>query len=184
MNRKEIKALRRPFVKELFKKNKFNLTMTVIAALLAAAANLVISWLIKEISDLIAGDCRYAYPTLLIVGGGAFALLISGWILDHFFLSRFRAKALKQYREYAFDRLMEKGILAFSGENTSLYISALSNDVNTVEQDFIGKLQGTIQVAVTFVGALVLMIYYSPLLTLISIWFLAFAHFRFRCFRQ
>ena len=171
MNKKESKALRRPFLKELFKNNKFNLVMTVIAALLAAAANLVISWLIKEISDLISGDCQYAYPTLLIVGGGAFALLILGWVLDHFFLSRFRAKAMKQYREYAFDRLMEKGIQAFSGESSSLYISALSNDVNTIERDFIGQLQTTIQVGVTFVGALVLMIWYSPLLTLISIGF-------------
>ena len=171
MDRKELKALRRPFLRELFKNNKFNLAMTVLAALLAAAANLVISWLIKEISDLISGDCKYTYPTLLVVGGGAFALLLLGWALDHFFLSRFRAKAMKQYREYAFDRLMEKGIQAFSGENTSLYISALSNDMNTIERDFIGQLQGTIQVGVTFVGALVLMIWYSPLLTLISIGF-------------
>ena len=93
------------------------------------------------------------------------------WIIDREFLSEFRAKAMKQYREYVFDRLMEKGIQAFSGENTSLYISALSNDVNTIEQDFIGKLQSTIQVGITFVGALGLMLWYSPLLTLISIGF-------------
>ena len=57
MNKKELRALRRPFIRELFRKNKFNLTLTVIAALLAAAANLVISWLIKAISDLISGVC-------------------------------------------------------------------------------------------------------------------------------
>ena len=171
MSKEELKALRRPFVRELFRKNKLNLAMTVAAALLASAANLVISWLIKEVSDLISGDCRYSFPTLLIAGGAAFALLLLGWVLDHCFLSRFRARAMKQYRKYAFDRLMEKGIQAFSGENTSLYISALSNDLNTIERDFLGELQGTIQVAVTFVGALVLMIWYSPLLTLISIGF-------------
>ncbi len=171
MDKKELKALRRPFVKELFRKNKWNLAITVIAALIVAGANLMISWLIKEIADLISGDCPYGFGTLLIVGAAAFGLLFVGWALDHFFLSEFRAKAMKQYREYAFDRLMEKGIQAFSGENTSLYISALSNDVNTIETDFIGKLQGTIQVAVTFVGALVMMILYSPLLTLIAIGF-------------
>ncbi|MBQ6077804.1 MAG: ABC transporter ATP-binding protein [Clostridia bacterium] len=171
MDKKELKALRRPFIKELFRKNKWNLAITVIAALIVAGANLMISWLIKEIADLISGDCPYGFGTLLIVGAAAFGLLFVGWVLDHFFLSEFRAKAMKQYREYAFDRLMEKGIQAFSGENTSLYISALSNDVNTIETDFIGKLQGTIQVAVTFVGALVMMILYSPLLTLIAIGF-------------
>ncbi|MBQ6053285.1 MAG: ABC transporter ATP-binding protein [Clostridia bacterium] len=171
MNKKEIKALRRPFLKELFRNNKFNLAMTVIAALLGAAAELVISWLIKEVADLISGECPYGFATLLIITGGAFALFGLGWILDRTFLSEFRAKAMKQYREYVFDRLMEKGIQAFSGEDSSLYISALSNDVNTIETDFIARLQSTIQVGIAFVGALGLMLWYSPLLTLIAIGF-------------
>ena len=171
MTKKEISALRRPFIRELFRSNKFNLAMTIIAALLGAAAELVISWLIKEIADLISGECPYGFGTLLIVTGGAFTLFILGWLLDRTFLSEFRAKAMKQYREYVFDRLMDKGIQVFSGENSSLYISALSNDVNTIETDFIGKLQSTIQVGVTFVGALGMMIWCSPLLTLIAIGF-------------
>ncbi len=181
MSKKEIQALRRPFLKELFRDNKFNLAMTVIAALLGAAAELVISWLIKEVADLISGECPYGFNTLLIVAGGAFALLGLGWILDRTFLSEFRAKAMKQYREYVFDRLMEKGIQAFSGENSSLYISALSNDVNTIETDFIGRLQSTIQVGIAFIGALVMMLWCSPLLTLIAIGF-SLAHHRLRGF--
>ena len=171
MTKKEIKALRRPFIRTLFRKNKFNLVMTVTASLLAAAANLVISWLIKEVSDLISGDSELSFRTLLFVAGIAFALLVLGWVLDRVFLSEFRSKAMKQYRDYVFDRLMGKGIQAFSAENSSLYISALSNDVNTIERDFIGQIQLTIQVAVTFIGALVLMILYSPLLTVIAIGF-------------
>ena len=43
MNKKELRALRRPFIKELFRKNRFNLVMTVLAAFLAGASELVIS---------------------------------------------------------------------------------------------------------------------------------------------
>ena len=171
MTKKELKALRRPFIRELFRKNKFNLVMTVIAAFLAAAGAIVISWLIKEVVDLIGGTSTYRFVTLLLIAAGGFMLIVFAWILDRFFLAEFRARAMKQYRKYAFDRLMEKGIQAFSGENTSLYISALSNDVNTIETDFIGRLQATIQVGLTFIGALGLMLWYSPLLTLISIGF-------------
>ena len=171
MTKQELKALRRPFIKELFRENKFNLVMTVLAALFGAAAELVISWLIKEVADLISGECPYSFGTLLIIAAGAFALFGLGWILDRAFLSQFRAKAMKQYRGYVFNRLMEKGIQAFSGENSSLYISALSNDVNTIETDFIGRLQSTIQVGIAFVGALGMMIWCSPLLTLIAIGF-------------
>ena len=165
------RAERRPFLKALFRGNRFNLAMTVLAALLGSAAELLISWLIKEVADLISGECPYGLGTLLTVAGGAFALFGLGWILDRTFLAEFRAKAMKQYREFVFDRLMEKGIQAFSGENSALYISALSNDVNTVETDFIGRLQSTVQVGVTFVGALGLMLWCSPLLTLIAIGF-------------
>ena len=86
MDKKELKALRRPFLKELFRKNKFSFALTLLASLLSAGANLVISWLIKEISDLISGDCKYRYSTLLIVGGAAFALL---FLVAIFILSLF-----------------------------------------------------------------------------------------------
>ena len=171
MTKKEAAALRRPFVHELFRRNKLNLAVTVFSAALCSGGALVISWLIKGVTDLISGAGDHTIGRLLIIAGIAFLLLVAGGVLDWVFLSRFRARAMKQYREYAFDRLMEKGIQAFSGENTSLYISALSNDVNTIERDFISPIQGTIQAAITFVGALVLMIWYSPLLTLIAIAF-------------
>ena len=171
MNKKELKALRRPFVKELFRKNKFNLVMTVIAALCAAASSLVISWTLKGISDLISGDTDISFRTLLLVAIVGFALMGLAWVLDCTFLSAFRAKAMRQYRKYAFDRLLEKGIQAFSGENSARYLSALSNDANAIEQDYVRMLQNVIQVAITFVGALGLMLWYSPLLTLIAIGF-------------
>ena len=171
MTKKEIKALRRPFVKQLFRKNRFNLMMTVIAAFLAASSELVISWTLKGISDLISGDTAVSFGTLLLVAGIGSAMILIAWVLDRTFLSQFRAKAMQQYRKYAFDRLLEKGIQAFSGENSAGYLSALSNDANTIEQDYIRMIQNTIQVGITFVGALGLMLWYSPLLTLIAIGF-------------
>lgn len=171
MSKKEIQALRRPFVKELFRNNKFNLVMTVLAAFLAAVSELVISWTIKGISDLISGDTTIRFGALLFIAGIGFALMLIAWVLDRTFLSAFRARAMQQYRKYAFDRLMEKGIQAFSGENSARYLSALSNDANIIEQDYVRMLQNTIQVGITFVGALGLMLWYSPLLTLIAIGF-------------
>ena len=171
MTKAELKALRRPFLRELFRKNKFNLFMTVLAAVLTAVAELVVSWLIKEVADLIAGESQFGFRTLLIVACASFGLFALAWVIDRIYLTRFRAKAMQQYRAYVFDRLMEKGIQAFSGENSSLYLSALSNDVNTIENDFLARLQNTVVIAVSFVGAFGLMIFYSPLLTLIAIGF-------------
>ena len=43
--------------------------------------------------------------------------------------------------------------------------------MNTIETDFIGRLQSTVQVGIAFIGALGLMLWCSPLLTLIAIGF-------------
>ena len=171
MPKKETRAMRRPFLRELFRKNKLSFSMTIFAAVLCAAASLVISWLVKAVPDMISGDCPYSFRTLLLIAAGGFALLLVGMAIDRVFLSRFRSKAMQQYRAYAFDRLLEKGIQAFSGENTSLYISALSNDVNTIERDFVNPLQGMVQTILSFLGALWLMLCFNPLLTVIAIGF-------------
>lgn len=167
----EIKTLRRPFIKELFRNNKFNLVMTVFVALLGSLISLGISWLIKQISDLISDECPYNLSTLLIVVVSTLLMALMAWVIETIFVSEFRSKSIKQYKEYVFSQLMKKGIQSFSKENSSLYISALSNDVNTIERDFIGQLQSIIQTAITFIGALFLMFWYSPLLTLVSIGF-------------
>ena len=145
--------------------------MTVLAALLTSASKLVISWTIKGISDLISGDADISFGTLIFVAASGFVLLILAWVLDRAFLPAFRARAMRQYRKYAFERLLEKGIQAFSGENSARYLSALSNDANTIEQDYLRMLQKVIEVGVTFVGALGIMLWYSPLLTLVAIGF-------------
>ncbi len=171
MKKEEIKSLRRPFIRQFFHKNKFNLFMTIIASFCSAGSEIIISWLIKEIVDLISGISAFTFSKLLAITAFGIGLMILAAVIDSVFLSRFRAKAMKQYREYVFNRLLEKGIQAFSAENSSVYLSALSNDINAIEQDFISRLQAVFETGIAFIGALGLMLWYSPLLTLISIIF-------------
>ncbi|MBQ1631249.1 MAG: hypothetical protein II049_00345, partial [Clostridia bacterium] len=85
MDKKELKALRRPFLKELFRKNKFSFALTLLASLLSAASSLMISWTLKGVSDLISGDGSIGFWTLLLVAGVGIALLILAWVLDRTF---------------------------------------------------------------------------------------------------
>ena len=171
MTKKQLKKLRRQFKHTLFHKNHFNLFMTLIASVLCSSASIMGSWLLKEVMDLVAGNSPFDLNTLLMITSACILLLLLGGVIDYCFLSRFRAKAMKQYRAFVFDKILQKGIQAFSKENTSLYISALSNDVNTIEQEYLRPLQTNIEAGLSFVGALALMLWYSPMLTLISIGF-------------
>lgn len=79
------------------------------------------------------------------------------------------AKAMEQYKNYVFEKISEKGVAAFQGENTNLYISALSNDCAKIETSYLPMMIGIVNQSLLFVATFVMMIYYSPILTGITI---------------
>ncbi len=166
-----------PLIRELFKKNKLNLVVTVIAALMGALGNIIVSWLIKEVIDFISGDSRYRLGIIIFVTIGGILIILASGILDYIFLPKFRANAMQQYRTFAFNQLLKKSIGATSAEGGSLYLSSLSNDVNIIEEKLIVPLQNVLQTGITFLAALALMLWYSPLLTLITLFFSVFPIF-------
>ena len=81
---------------------------------------------------------------------------------------RFIEKAMRQYKDFAFQKLTEKSISSFRAESTAAYLSALTNDAASIEADDLFQLLSVITKAVTFFGALAMMLWYSPLMTAIA----------------
>ena len=50
------REIRRPFVRQFYRKNKLNFVLAFAATVVMAFANLVISWLLQQIMDLMAGS--------------------------------------------------------------------------------------------------------------------------------
>ena len=84
-------------------------------------------------------------------------------------LPRFFTRAMGQYKDYAYSQLLKKNISTFSRESTSTYLSALSNDANSIEVNYLEKLFDLVMDAILCVGAFLMMLWYSPLLTLIAL---------------
>ena len=95
-------------------------------------------------------------------------LLIIFSVLEYMSKPHFMKKAIKQYKEYAFRHLMKKSIHTFQKETTATYISALTNDVSSIEANYLENQFRLISSTVLFVGALIMMLLYSPLLTLVA----------------
>ena len=169
MSKQQVKA--KQLHAQFFRKNKGNLTVAIFVALLNVAANLILSWLLKAMMDTVEGNAPY--PVLFLLGIG---ILLCGIVFlcgfgEYVFKTRFIAKATKQYREYAFSRLLKKRIQSFSKENTSTYLSVLSNDLNAINTQYLSKIPDLIFQVGVFVGALGMMLWYSPLLTAVGIGF-------------
>lgn len=161
------KALRKPFIQQFFRGNLLSFTLAAIASILGAFANLILSWEIQQLVDITTGNqSKSALLQMTIFT----AVLIAGCVLMDLitYLSepRFYSCAMQQYKDYAFGELTKKSISAFTAENTSTYISALSNDANTIEKNYLETHFQLIRNILMFIGAFALMLWYSPLLTL------------------
>ena len=169
---KEGKINIKPYTKQFYRGNWGYIALAILQTIFWTAANLMVSWLIQLIIDMIAGyEIGFTFweiAVLAIVGIGTMVIALS---FAYFSKPKFISKAIAQYKNYVFEQLSKKNISAFSGENTSTYTSALSNDTVSIESGYLANIFIIIDQCALFAGALALMFYYSPLLTVISIGF-------------
>lgn len=160
----------RPYVRQFYRGNGWRFVLAVAQTVPLTAANLMISWLIQQIIDLTTGaDTGFTLSQILVLTVAALGLEILAFAFAYHAKPKLIARGIGQYQEYVFSQLCKKGISAFSGENTSLYISALSNDSTAIETNYLANIFVILDSAVLCAGALALMFYYSPLLTVISV---------------
>lgn len=160
----------RPFTRQFYRGNGGYFVLAMVQTVMGTTAQLMISWLLQQIIDLITGaNTAFNLSELALLAVVCLLLIVVAYMAAYLSKPKFIAKAIGQYKTYAFEQLSRKGIGAFSGENSSLYISALSNDANTIETGYLSNLFLLIDNVATFFGALALMFWYSPMLALISI---------------
>ena len=167
MNEKE---LIKPYIRQLYKGNGVRFALALAVTVISTAAALMISWLIQVIIDMSTGaDVGFSFTQVVLLTVAAMLFEAFAYFLAYHSKPRFVAKGIGQYREYVFERLCRKGIGAFSSENSSLYISALSNDARSIEMNYLANVFVVIENTAVCIGALALMFYYSPLLTILSV---------------
>lgn len=156
--------------RRFYKGNHLNFGLGVVAAILMGAVNLEASWLIQQLIDTITVSPDT--PGLQTLMGLAAGLVVSVLLIGAMTCvvkPRFVKRAMLGYKEYAFDALLRRNINTFQKETTATYLSALSYDVNSIERNYLEKQFELVCSAVMFFGAFGMMLFYSPLLTLIVV---------------
>lgn len=162
----------RDYTKQFYRGNLGYIILAIIHTLLWTVANLIIAWLIQLIIDMIAGyEIGFSFLEISLLALVGIGMIVVALGFAYFSKPKFISKAIAQYKNYVFEQLSKKNISAFSGENTSTYTSALSNDTVAIESGYLANIFIIVDQCALFFGALALMFYYSPLLTVISIGF-------------
>ena len=157
--------------KELYRNNKFNFFVLLITALTETAIMILISLMLEKIlSVAISKDLNSLYKN-------GFSFLIYLFITIIIYTSHiivkpiYQKRAITQYKNRIYNKILSKSIDNFNNYETSVYISALTNDVKYIEENYIFSIFPIITQVTLFLTTLVVMLVYSPILTLVSILF-------------
>ena len=160
------KTLEQQLRAQFFRGNRAMFALAAFAALAGGTLNLIVSWLMQQLIDTASGVAG-ARPLrqLAYLTGGFILLCTALMLLKYAAEPRFIERAMRQYKDFAFQRLTEKSISSFRAESTAAYLSALTNDAASVEADDLAQRLSILTKAVTFFGALGMMLWYSPVMT-------------------
>lgn len=169
MKTKQNKKKNREFIHQLYYKNRINFIVTIILTIAMSSLNLMISWLIQQIMDCTANQdmqalVRSAWIVIIVV-----VIYTIANVMYRAVYSRFLQRAMQQYRDYAFSRLTQKSLRSFSKEGTALYVSALTNDCTSIENNYLAATFTLIELLFCFLGALIMMLYYSPVMLVLAV---------------
>ncbi|MDE6840145.1 MAG: ABC transporter ATP-binding protein/permease [Oscillospiraceae bacterium] len=170
MSQKTLKnSAARQYYRAFYQNNHLRFVLAMLLTVLSFPGNLIGSWLLGEVIDVVAaGDLDWLRRTLVFTVIFLVVMFLTS-VGMYWTKSSFTYKALTQYKSLAFRNLSEKSISAFSRENTGRYISVLTNDVNSVEENYLKRTFLLVYHVLLFFGSLGMMFWYSPILATATI---------------
>lgn len=166
---KQNKKKSREFIHQLYYKNRMNFIVTIILTIAMSSLNLMISWLIQQIMDSMANQNMQSVVRCAWIAASVVIAYTVANAVHRAVYPRFLQRAMQQYRDYAFSRLTQKSLRSFSKESTALYVSALTNDCTSIENNYLAATFTLIELLFCFLGALIMMLYYSPVMLVLAV---------------
>jgi len=151
------------------KQNKFLVGLSVALCVVSGVTTVLIAMVLQRVMDVaLSGTLEEFVPTVvfsvvyfIFIGIVAFCAMIVTTKLT--FLT------LRAVRKSVFAGIMRRDMEQFHNVNTADYLSALNNDINIVEKDYLDPFFEAIMQGVHFVTALVVMIYFDAIVTAVVI---------------
>ena len=154
---------------QLFFRSKIWLIVAILSMVILSIYNLIVSWLLQKIIDIAAGNDPTSLIFIALIAAITFMIFIIAYFIYRIARPKFIQTAMEQYKASVFKKILSKKIGALSNENTGKLISALTNDMHSIEDYYLDSILTVVDISVSFVGALILMLWYSPILTLVAV---------------
>ena len=152
----------RPYVKHL--------AFAIVCIVLAAAANLYVPWIIKDMIDKVLMERDMAMLNLIAVGIVVVFFFRGIFYYGQSYLVSFVGqRVVIDIREALFEKFQRMPLAYFDRQQTGAVMSYVTNDVQALQNALVDKLIEFVTEASILIGSIVLMFYLDWKLTLITL---------------
>lgn len=161
-----IKYIEGSIMKVYLKKNKLLLAVTIVFNIISSTAAVYLAKLLQKVIDAAMSGDLSAFQRVLMFS--VFYILLLGTLT---FLYSLCCKKLirnltKMLRHNVFNGIFRRNAHDFSDVNTADYISAITNDIKLIEENYISPSLLTLQYIVIFMVTFIMLLRISLLITL------------------
>ena len=143
--------------------------ISMISMVILSAYNLIISWLLQKIIDLVAGIDKTPFYQLALVSLLSFLVFIVFYFIFRYAHPKFLQTLSTSYKDLLFSKILRNNSSLVSEIGSGQVLSKLSNDLKSIEENYFDFYITLIDIGISFIGTIVLMLWYSPVLTMVAI---------------
>ncbi len=145
--------------KQFLKNNRTNFYITILALLLCSAMNISMAFMLEFFIEAV----EYKSDEILYKGFVvtiAYVLIYTLFsFLQRNYKNTYMYKALSQFKDYIFEKMLGKSISQFEKGASAKFISAFSNDLTSIEANYLGGTLNLILTLMLFIGAMAASLY-------------------------
>lgn len=159
-------------MKSIFKQNKLLLSITAILSIITSIAYVYIAIILQRVTDTALSKDLSAFKIVLLQ---SISYLIILGLVNYIYSicsKRLVCNIIRQLRNNVFQGILRRNVQDFTSVNSADYLSAFTNDIKLVEDNYILSLLMILQHLVMFVGTIILLFIISPLIAVCLIGFL------------
>ena len=135
------------------KQYKFLLFLTVLFTAISSLSYVFIAILLQQVMDIVDMGDMDGFIRILLFSLAYFALMGVFMYLQSLFSKKFVCKIMKAVRSKTFMGIEKHTIEDYSKNNTADYLSAITNDVKMIEDNFLLPLLQVIQYTIIFIAS-------------------------------
>lgn len=152
-------------MRECIKNNKLLLAITIIFSVISSITMVGVSLLLQSTIDKVTNGDMEGFKKILMITL-IYCVIMGLLYFIYDILSKiFIRNVTREFRSKIFSGIINHNYKDFNSKNTADYISALTNDIKLVEENYITSLLLVLQFSVAFLATIGILLYLSPLVT-------------------